>query len=77
MIINNFKRKKKMKIGKVEFYKDKSESGGTVEILLNDKTIKNIEFIIWDSGKIELDDGYGFIYGKLYQDVIKEIENKK
>lgn len=61
-------------IGKIEFYENKG--GGTVEILKDNKIIKNIEFIIWNSGKIELDDESGFVYGKLYKDVIKSIELK-
>ena len=62
------------KIGKIEFYENKG--GGTVEILQDNKIIKNIEFIIWNSSKIELDDEFGFVYGKFYKDVIKRIELK-
>lgn len=60
------------KIGKIEFYKNKN--GGTVEILQDNKKIKNIEFIVWDSGKVEFDDRFGFCCGEFYRDVIKSIE---
>lgn len=61
-----------LKIGRIEFYKDKC--GGTVEILQNNKIIQNIEFVVWDSGKIELYDEFGFYCGEFYREVIKSIE---